>query len=46
MRENESNLQRLLSLVEAAQRAGHSEAEIVDIVDDALEADNELDAAA
>lgn len=46
MSENESNLQRLLYLVEAAQRAGHSEAEIVEIVDDALESDTELDAAA
>ncbi|HEY2541690.1 MAG TPA: hypothetical protein VGH92_01435 [Gaiellaceae bacterium] len=46
MRENESNQQHLLLLIEAAQRAGHSELEIEKIVDEAVEADSELDAAA
>lgn len=46
MRENEANQQHLLLVVEAAQRAGYSEAEIAAIVDDAAEADAELDAAA
>jgi hypothetical protein len=46
MRENESNLQHLLLVVEAAQRAGHSEETIVEIVEAAFEADAELDAAA
>ena len=44
--ENESNLQHLLLIVEAAQRSGASEREIVQIVDEAFEADAELDAAA
>ena len=38
--------QRLLELVETAVRAGHSESEIVEIVDAAFEADAELDRAA
>jgi len=46
MERTENQLQRLLQLVESAQRAGHSEDEIVAIVDDVLEADAELDAAA
>lgn len=46
MRENETHQQHLLLVVEAAQRAGHSEAEIAAIVDEAAEADAELDAAA
>lgn len=46
MTKNESNLQHLLLMVEAAQRAGHPENEIVEIVEEALEADAELDAAA
>lgn len=46
MRENEANQQHLLLMVEAAQRAGHSEDTIVEIVEEAAEADTELDAAA
>lgn len=46
MTENESSLQHLLLMVEAAQRAGHPEDEIVEIVEAAFEADAELDAAA
>ncbi|MDE3190561.1 MAG: hypothetical protein KGL94_07065 [Acidobacteriota bacterium] len=46
MTENESNLQHLLLMVEAAQRAGHPETEIVAIVEEAFEADAELEAAA
>ena len=46
MRENEANQQHLLLVVEAAQRAGYSEAEVAAIVEDAAEADAELDAAA
>lgn len=46
MRENEAHQQHLLLVVEAAQRAGHSEVEIAAIVDEAAEADAELDAAA
>jgi hypothetical protein len=38
--------QHMLIMVESAQRAGHSESEIVEIVDEALEADAELDRAA
>ena len=37
---------RLLHLVEAAQRAGFSESEIVQIVEDELDPDGELDQAA
>jgi hypothetical protein len=46
MRENEAHQQHLLLVVEAAQRAGCSEAEITAIVDEATEGDAELDAAA
>ncbi|MBV8064647.1 MAG: hypothetical protein JOY72_05295 [Actinobacteria bacterium] len=46
MRENEANQQHLLLLIEAAQRAGHSEETIVEIVEEAFESDSELDAAA
>ena len=46
MRDNEANQQHLLLVVEAAQRAGRSEAEVAAIVDEAVEADAELDAAA
>jgi len=46
MRENEATEQHLLLLVEAAQRAGRSEAEIAEIVEDAVVADAELEAAA
>lgn len=45
MEQTENQLQRLLQLVESAQRAGHSENEIAAIVDDALEVDAELEAA-
>ena len=43
--EQQTQLQRLLQLVESAQRAGHSEDEIVKLVDDALDIDVELEAA-
>jgi hypothetical protein len=46
MRENDANQQHLLLMVEAAHRAGRSEAEIEKIVADAVDADAELDAAA
>ena len=46
MRENEADQQHLLLVVEAAQRAGYSEAEVTAIVDDAAEADAQLDTAA
>lgn len=46
MTENETNEQRLLLLIDAAQRAGHSEETIVEIVEEAFETDAELDAAA
>ena len=38
--------QHMLLMVETAQRAGHSEDEIAEIVDAAIEADAELDRAA
>jgi len=38
--------QHMLLLVESAQRAGRSEREIVEIVDDAVEADAEIEDAA
>jgi hypothetical protein len=44
--ERDSQLQRLLQLVESAQRAGHSENEIAQLVDDAIGADAELEDAA
>jgi hypothetical protein len=46
MNKSETSLQRLLHLVESAQRAGNSEREIAEIVDEAIEADAELDDAA
>lgn len=46
MEQTENQLQRLLQLVESAQRAGHSETEIAQLVDDAVDVDVELDAAA
>jgi len=46
MTESESHLQHLLLIVDAAQRAGHPEDKIVEIVEGAFEADAELDAAA
>ena len=42
----EADLQRLLHLVESAQRAGHSEDEIVQIVADAVDYDAETERAA
>src|SRR5581483_9068941 len=45
MEQRENQLQRLLQLVESAQREGHSEDEIVKLVDDALDIDVELEAA-
>jgi len=45
-RAKESEQQQLLHLVESAQRAGRSEREIREIVQDALEADAEREAAA
>ena len=42
----EADLQRMLHLVESAQRAGRSELEIAKIVSDAIEADAEIDRAA
>jgi hypothetical protein len=44
MEQTDTNLQRLLQLVESAQRAGHSENEITKLVDDAI--DSELEDAA
>jgi hypothetical protein len=38
--------QHMLLLVESAQRAGYSEREIAEIVDDAVEADAEIEDAA
>jgi hypothetical protein len=43
---DEQTQQHLLLLVESAQRAGRSESEINELVDDALTADGELDRAA
>ena len=45
-RTREAEQQHLLLLVESAQRAGLSEAEIEKIVDDAVEADDSLERAA
>lgn len=42
----EADQQHMLVMVEAAQRAGFSETEIGTIVDDALEADADLERAA
>ena len=44
--EKGTEFNHLLHLVEAAQRAGYSESEIVEVVEDALETDAELDRAA
>ena len=46
MRENETNQQHLLLMIEAAQRAGHSEETIVEIVEEAADTDTELQTAA
>jgi hypothetical protein len=46
MEQTQTQLQRLLQLVESAQRAGHSENEIAQLVDDAVDADAELEDAA
>ena len=43
---DEQAQQHLLLLVESAQRAGRSESEIDELVDDALKTDGELDCAA
>jgi len=45
MEQRENQLQRLLQLVESAQRDVHSEDEIAKLVDDALDIDVELEAA-
>ena len=45
-RERETDQQRMLHLVESAQRAGYSESEIREMVQDALEADAEREAQA
>jgi hypothetical protein len=45
-RETEARRQRMLLLVESAQRAGCSEREIVEIVEDAVESDAEIEDAA
>jgi hypothetical protein len=42
----EAERQHMLLLVETAQRNGYSENEIAEIVDDALEADAEIERAA
>jgi hypothetical protein len=46
MEETEANLQRMLLLVDSAHRAGQSEGEIAKMVDEAIEADAELEDAA
>ena len=46
MRQNETNQQHLLLMIEAAQRAGHSEETIVEIVEEAADTDTELQTAA
>ncbi len=45
-REKEADQQHMLLVVESAQRAGCSESEIAEIVEDAIEADAELERAA
>ena len=45
-RENEAERQHLLHLVESAQRDGRSEREIAQIVNDAVDADVEIEDAA
>jgi hypothetical protein len=42
----EEREQHMLLMVEAAQQAGHSESEINEIVDEAVEADADLERAA
>ena len=42
----EAKLQHMLLLVESAQRAGYTETEICELVDDAIKADAELERAA
>jgi hypothetical protein len=42
----EAERRHMLLLVETAQRNGYSESEITEIVDDAIEADAEIDRAA
>lgn len=44
--QNEAEQQHLLLMVEAAQRAGHTESEIAELVDFAIVADAELERAA
>ena len=44
--QQETDDQHMLLMVEAAQRAGRSESEIAKIVEDALEADADLERAA
>ena len=43
--ETEADQQHMLLVVESAQRAGYSESEIGEIVEDAIEADAELERA-
>jgi hypothetical protein len=45
-REREADQQHMLLMVESAQRAGLSECEIAEVVDDAIDADAELERAA
>jgi hypothetical protein len=45
-REKERDQQHMLHLVELAQRAGYSESEIDEMVEDAVEADAEREVAA
>ncbi len=44
--ERVAELERLLHMVESAQRAGYTENEIVEVVEHALEADAQIDRAA
>ena len=45
-RENEAERRQMLHVVESAQRDGYSEIEIAEIVNDAIEADVEIEDAA
>ena len=45
-RKKDTDHQHMLHLVESAQRAGYSDSEIGEIVQDALDADAELETAA
>ncbi|MDX6399570.1 MAG: hypothetical protein QOF27_176 [Gaiellaceae bacterium] len=45
-RDREADQQHMLLVVESAQRAGYSETEIGEIVEDAIEADAEVERAA